>query len=88
MAAPQLLLLLSLAPAAVAAFDGGDASALLLGVAVTVAGLCACLGWYAYRAAPAEPSSSELQPLPRSHLFIALFFLPFGTAYANLCSAE
>ncbi|XP_064417623.1 small integral membrane protein 30-like [Latimeria chalumnae] len=40
------LLLLSVAPAA-EAFDGGDAAALLLGMAVTVIGFCACLGWYA-----------------------------------------
>lgn len=31
------------------AFDGGDAVALLLGMAVTVVGFCACLGWYARR---------------------------------------
>lgn len=29
------------------AFDGGDAAALLLGAAVTLVGMCACLGWYA-----------------------------------------
>ncbi|XP_039616891.1 small integral membrane protein 30-like [Polypterus senegalus] len=32
---------------AVAAFDGGDAVALLLGVTISVVGVCACLGWYA-----------------------------------------
>ncbi|XP_061109009.1 small integral membrane protein 30-like [Conger conger] len=33
----------------VEAFDGGDAAAILLGMAVTVVGFCACLGWYARR---------------------------------------
>lgn len=33
----------------VEAYDGGDAAALLLGMAITVVGLCACLGWYSRR---------------------------------------
>ncbi|XP_060759630.1 small integral membrane protein 30-like [Neoarius graeffei] len=33
----------------VEAYDGGDAVALLLGMAITVVGFCACLGWYARR---------------------------------------
>ncbi|XP_069759943.1 small integral membrane protein 30 [Narcine bancroftii] len=31
------------------ALDGGDAAALLLGLALSTVGLCACLGWYARR---------------------------------------
>ncbi|XP_026875583.1 small integral membrane protein 30 [Electrophorus electricus] len=31
------------------AFDSGDAVALLLGMTLTMVGLCACLGWYARR---------------------------------------
>ncbi|XP_077356430.1 small integral membrane protein 30 [Festucalex cinctus] len=30
-----------------AAFDAGDAVALLLGTVVAMVGFCACLGWYA-----------------------------------------
>lgn len=33
----------------VEAYDGGDAVALLLGMAITVVGFCACLGWYSRR---------------------------------------
>ncbi|XP_026779215.2 small integral membrane protein 30 [Pangasianodon hypophthalmus] len=33
----------------VEAYDSGDAVALLLGMAITVVGLCACLGWYSRR---------------------------------------
>uniref|UniRef100_A0A0E9TF07 Uncharacterized protein n=1 Tax=Anguilla anguilla TaxID=7936 RepID=A0A0E9TF07_ANGAN len=42
------LLLTSFIPP-VEAFDSGDAVALLLGMAITVVGFCACLGWYARR---------------------------------------
>lgn len=31
------------------ALDGGDAVALLLGLAISTVGLCACLGWYSRR---------------------------------------
>ena len=31
----------------VSAFDGGDAVALLLGLAISMLGICACLGYYA-----------------------------------------
>ncbi|XP_078076018.1 small integral membrane protein 30 [Mustelus asterias] len=31
------------------ALDGGDAVALLLGLALSVVGVCACLGWYSRR---------------------------------------
>ena len=31
----------------VSAFDGGDAVALLLGLTISVLGICACLGYYA-----------------------------------------
>uniref|UniRef100_UPI00398EB5B4 small integral membrane protein 30 n=1 Tax=Pristiophorus japonicus TaxID=55135 RepID=UPI00398EB5B4 len=31
------------------ALDGGDALALLLGLAISMVVLCACLGWYARR---------------------------------------
>ncbi|XP_061662820.1 small integral membrane protein 30-like [Syngnathoides biaculeatus] len=31
----------------VAAYDAGDAVALLLGTVVAMVGFCACLGWYA-----------------------------------------
>ncbi|XP_048463602.1 small integral membrane protein 30-like [Rhincodon typus] len=37
--------LLALLPGA-QALDGGDAVALLLGLALSVVGVCACLGWY------------------------------------------
>ncbi|XP_078272801.1 small integral membrane protein 30 [Rhinoraja longicauda] len=40
--------LVSLLPGA-QALDGGDAAALLLGLAVSTVGLCACLGWYSRR---------------------------------------
>ncbi|XP_023666277.1 small integral membrane protein 30 [Paramormyrops kingsleyae] len=40
------LLLLSSIPGA-EALDAGDALAILLGMAITVVGFCACLGWYA-----------------------------------------
>ncbi|XP_048864888.1 small integral membrane protein 30-like [Brienomyrus brachyistius] len=40
------LLLLSSVPGA-EALDTGDAVAILLGMAITVVGFCACLGWYA-----------------------------------------
>ncbi|KAI5617869.1 hypothetical protein C0J50_22458 [Silurus asotus] len=33
----------------VEAYDGGDAVALLLGMAITVVGFCVCLGWYSRR---------------------------------------
>ncbi|XP_027006938.1 small integral membrane protein 30-like [Tachysurus fulvidraco] len=46
-AASCLLFLCVLQP--VEAYDGGDAVALLLGMAVTVVGFCACLGWYSRR---------------------------------------
>ena len=32
-----------------AAFDGGDAAALILGLFLGILGICACLGWYARR---------------------------------------
>ncbi|XP_051911263.1 small integral membrane protein 30-like [Hippocampus zosterae] len=31
----------------VAAYDAGDALALLLGTVIAMVGFCACLGWYA-----------------------------------------
>ncbi|XP_059581964.1 small integral membrane protein 30 [Alligator mississippiensis] len=43
-----LISLLLLLPG-VEALDLGDEVALLLGLAVSVTGLCACLGWYARR---------------------------------------
>jgi FtsH-binding integral membrane protein len=33
----------------VAAFDAGDAIALILGLAIGILGICACLGYYARR---------------------------------------
>lgn len=41
-----LVMFISFIPPAVA-FDGGDAVALLLGVTISVVGVCACIGWYA-----------------------------------------
>ncbi len=35
----------------VAAFDGGDAAALILGLVFGTLGICACLGWYARKRA-------------------------------------
>ncbi|XP_072915574.1 small integral membrane protein 30 [Hemitrygon akajei] len=43
-----LIMLLAAVPGA-QALDGGDAVALLLGLALSTVGLCACLGWYARR---------------------------------------
>ncbi|XP_059834238.1 small integral membrane protein 30-like [Hypanus sabinus] len=43
-----LITLLAAVPGA-QALDGGDAVALLLGLALSTVGLCACLGWYARR---------------------------------------
>ncbi|XP_072123713.1 small integral membrane protein 30 [Mobula birostris] len=43
-----LVTLLAAVPGA-KALDGGDAVALLLGLALSTVGLCACLGWYARR---------------------------------------
>ncbi|XP_051886197.1 small integral membrane protein 30-like [Pristis pectinata] len=43
-----LVLLLASVPGA-EGLDGGDAVALLLGLAISTVGLCACLGWYARR---------------------------------------
>lgn len=40
-----LVMFVSLIPSA-EAFDGGDAVALLLGVIISVVGVCACIGWY------------------------------------------
>ncbi|XP_038637318.1 small integral membrane protein 30-like [Scyliorhinus canicula] len=44
----SLALLLLLLPGA-QALDGGDAVALLLGLALSTVGLCACVGWYSRR---------------------------------------
>ncbi|XP_041714021.2 small integral membrane protein 30 [Coregonus clupeaformis] len=44
--ATLFVMFLSLIPSA-EAFDGGDAVALLLGVTISVVGVCACIGWYA-----------------------------------------
>lgn len=35
--------------AAAAAFDGGDAAALIIGLIIGIMGICACLGAYARR---------------------------------------
>ncbi|XP_069085054.1 small integral membrane protein 30 [Pleurodeles waltl] len=43
---PLIISLLSVLPGA-EAMDGGDAIAFILGVAISVVGLCACLGFYA-----------------------------------------
>ncbi|XP_077401402.1 small integral membrane protein 30 [Vanacampus margaritifer] len=40
-----LTFLQTISPAA--AYDAGDAVALLLGTVVAMVGFCACLGWYA-----------------------------------------
>ncbi|XP_041071302.1 small integral membrane protein 30-like [Carcharodon carcharias] len=39
-------------PPVAQAFDGGDAVALLLGLALSAVGVCACLGWYSRRRNP------------------------------------
>lgn len=45
-----LLVLATLVPG-VAAFDAGDAIALVLGLVIGILGICACLGYYARRKA-------------------------------------
>ena len=47
----QLLLFFHLFWPGVSAFDGGDATALVLGLVFSVLGICACLGYYARRRA-------------------------------------
>ena len=46
-----VLLVLSLLFPGVAAFDAGDAIALVLGLVIGILGICACLGYYARRKA-------------------------------------
>ena len=48
---PLVLLFLSLLFPGVAAFDAGDAIALVLGLVIGILGICACLGYYARRRA-------------------------------------
>ena len=49
--ATLVLLVLSLLFPGVAAFDAGDAIALVLGLVIGILGICACLGYYARRKA-------------------------------------
>jgi len=45
----MILLFLLINVPAVAAFDAGDAIALVLGLVFGILGICACLGYYARR---------------------------------------
>ena len=42
-----VLAILSICCQPVAAFDGGDATALILGLMIGILGICACIGAYA-----------------------------------------